>query len=57
MEKKNVLIVVTARLASSRLHNKPLIKINSLPLVEHVVRQYESLRDYKGIVFTSESKK
>ena len=35
----NTLILIPSRLAATRLPRKPLLKINNLPIISHVVRK------------------
>ena len=55
--KKNVLIVVPARLNSSRLPNKVLADIGGKPMLERVLEQCKKAIDTSKIVLCTDSKK
>ena len=38
---KNTAIIIPARLAASRLPNKPLIMIHDKPMIQHVIERVE----------------
>ena len=55
--KKNVLIVVPARLNSSRLPNKVLADIGGKPMLQRVLEQCKKAIDRSKIVLCTDSKK
>ena len=51
------LVVIPARLKSKRLPNKPLIKINGLPMIVRTYKQCSKAVDHKNIIVACDSKK
>lgn len=55
--KLNIVAIIPSRLQSTRLPNKPLIKFNGLPMVEHVRRRTLLCKKFKKVVVATCDKK
>ncbi len=51
LSEKNIAVIIQARMGSSRLPGKSLIKISGKPLLEHVINQVKhcKLFDFRSI--------
>ena len=54
MNKKDYLVVIPARLNSTRIKNKPLIELNGLPLIIHVCKRVAHFVDKEKILIATE---
>lgn len=54
---KNYLVVIPARLKSSRLPNKPLLKIGGIPMIIRTYNQCNKVVKKKDIIVATDSYK
>ena len=52
---KNILVIIPARMGSSRFPGKPMYKINNIPMIEHVYKNVTKNNKYESFVATCDN--